>query len=47
MPGKYLSSRLVTVCEDIILLGAAGSNVRVSLVLLLFKPLDMWYTGEL
>ena len=47
MPGKCLSSRLGTVCEDIILLGAAGSNVRVSLVLLLFKPLDMWYTGGL
>ena len=31
MPGKCLSSRLVTVCEDIILLGAAGSNVRISL----------------
>lgn len=39
MPGKYLSSRLGTVYEDIILLGAAGPNVRVSLVLILFKTL--------
>ena len=31
MPCKYLSTRLVTVCEDVILLGAAGSNVRISL----------------
>ena len=39
MPGKYLSSRLGTVYEDIILIGAAGPNVRVSLVLILFKTL--------
>ena len=31
MPCKYLSTRLVTVCEDVILLGAAGPNVRISL----------------
>ena len=31
MPCKYLSTRLVTVCEDVILPGAAGPNVRIFL----------------
>ena len=45
---QYLSTRLVTVCEDVILPGAAGPNVRIFLLQLIqFKPLDMLYTWEL
>ena len=44
MPGRYLSGRLVSVCEDVVLLEATGSTVPISLYNLFYSSLWTGYT---